>query len=64
MSDDVDKPDTSDSEPQGPRGGELLAEARREQQIHTRVRADSREAAHPDIGLPAPALAGAIPSGW
>ena len=33
MSDDVDKPDTSDSEPQGPRGGELLAEARREQQI-------------------------------
>jgi cytoskeleton protein RodZ len=33
MSDDDDKPDTSDSEPQGPRGGELLAAARREQQI-------------------------------
>ena len=33
MSDDVDKPDSSDSEPQGPRGGERLAEARREQQI-------------------------------
>ena len=33
MSDDVDKPESSDSEPQGPRGGERLAEARREQQI-------------------------------
>ena len=33
MSDDVDKPETSESEPQGPRGGERLAEARREQQI-------------------------------
>ena len=33
MSDDVDKPGTSESEPQGPRGGERLAEARREQQI-------------------------------
>ena len=33
MSDDVDKPETGDSEPQGPRGGERLAEARREQQI-------------------------------
>lgn len=33
MSDDVDKPESSDSEPQGPRGGERLAAARREQQI-------------------------------
>jgi cytoskeleton protein RodZ len=33
MSDDVDKPEVSDSEPQGPRGGERLAEARREQKI-------------------------------
>jgi cytoskeleton protein RodZ len=33
MSDDVDNPDTSDSEPQGPRAGERLAEARREQKI-------------------------------
>ena len=33
MSDDVDKPEIGDSEPQGPRGGERLAEARREQQI-------------------------------
>jgi cytoskeleton protein RodZ len=33
MSDDVDKPDSSDSEPQGPRAGERLAEARREQKI-------------------------------
>ena len=33
MSDDVDKPESSDGEPQGPRGGERLAAARREQQI-------------------------------
>ena len=33
MSDDVDKPESSESEPQGPLGGERLAEARREQQI-------------------------------
>lgn len=33
MSDDVDTPESSASEPQGPRGGERLAEARREQQI-------------------------------
>ena len=33
MSDEVDNPESSDSEPQGPRGGERLAEARREQQI-------------------------------
>ena len=33
MSDDVDKPESSASEAQGPRGGERLAEARREQQI-------------------------------
>ena len=33
MSDDVDKPESSDCEPQGPRGGERLAAARREQQI-------------------------------
>jgi cytoskeleton protein RodZ len=33
MSDDVDKPESSDNEPQGPLGGERLAQARREQQI-------------------------------
>lgn len=33
MNDDVDKPENSDNEPQGARGGERLAEARREQQI-------------------------------
>lgn len=33
MTDDVDIPETSESEPQGPRGGERLAEARRERQI-------------------------------
>ncbi len=33
MTDDVDKQETSDSAPQGPRGGQRLAEARREQQI-------------------------------
>lgn len=33
MTDDADIPESSDSEPQGPRGGERLAEARRERQI-------------------------------
>lgn len=33
MTDDVDNTESADSEPQGPRGGERLAEARRERQI-------------------------------
>ena len=33
MTDDVDNTESAESEPQGPRGGERLAEARRERQI-------------------------------